>query len=289
VSQHLRRGWRFIKRIKSVFSEAGGMQHSGAIAYFGLLSILPVVILTCAILAHLAEQLPAADDGSNIIDKVLDEFATALPFLAGEVRQLIHSLAETRTSIGLLTAVLLLFGASAVFTAMERGVNAMLGTTRRRHFLLTKLILAGMVISIGAALFAWQVVKSVSSHLFSTAGLAIPMWILNTAFLHWLIAFTVVAVGYYLLLKFMAAEPFPRKHRWIGALVFAFLFHAARWGLQLYLDHIISFQQMYGAAGAFLGLIIWLYIAALVLLLSCTVVRCLTDIAEEKLALEPNT
>ena len=221
-----------------------------------------------------------------MVDKVLDEFSTALPLLDGEVRKLIHSLAETRTTIGLFTGVLLLFGASAVFTAMERGVNAMLGTSGQRHFLITKLILAGMVISLGASLFAWQIVKSIGEHMFSTAGLSIPLWLLDTAFAHWFISLTIVAIGYYLLLKFMAAERFPRKHRWAGALVFTVLFHAAHWGLQMYLNHIISFQQMYGAAGAFLGLIIWLYIAALVLLLSCAVVRCLAENSEPSIFIQ---
>ena len=166
--------WAFVKRTARSFNSAGGMQHAAAIAYFGLLSILPVVILTAAILAHLVDRLPMGADGTNVIDQVLDQFSTALPFLAGDVRSLIQSLAETRTSIGLITAVLLLFGASAVFTAMERGINAILGTAGKRHYLLTKLILAGVVVSIGATLFAWQVLKSLAENLFTTAAISLP-------------------------------------------------------------------------------------------------------------------
>ena len=276
----LRASVAFVVRVGRTFVASDGLLHAGTIAYFGLLSILPFALLAAAIIARLATGLPGAE-GKTAIDQVLDPLQNALPYLTGDVRELIRSLAGTRTSFSILSTVLLLLSATLVFNAIEHGVNAVLRSTERRHFMVTRVMVAGLVVASAAALFAWQLLRSLVASWFDRTGLQLPSWLVQGELIQLVFSLGVLAVGFYVLVKVMSVERYSRGDRWIGAGVFAGLFQLAHLGLETYLSHVVKLEKLYGTAGAFFGLILWLYVAAIVFLVSCSVIRAISEIRSE--------
>ena len=67
----------------------------------------------------------------------------------------------------------------------------------------------------------------------------------------------------------------------MGAIAFAGMFEVARALLGLYLHEIASYDRYYGAAGAFFGLSLWMYVVSILLLGSCTLIRLLEELDDE--------
>src|SRR5690606_13030422 len=125
-----------------------GIQHAATIAYFALLSMLPFTLLTALILARLTTTLAVELGEGPVIDRLLDPLGDVPPLMGRHLRHPVQSLAATQTSEPRATGVVLLFGAMSVFDAITAGVNRMLATRARRRYLLTKVILAGFVVTI---------------------------------------------------------------------------------------------------------------------------------------------
>jgi membrane protein len=185
---------------------------------------------------------------------------------------LVEDLAASQTSMTTVGFVSLLLAAGGAFSALERGINIMLGTQKRRHFIGTRLLLAGMMLATAMGLFLWRIVTSMAPKIVNSLGVDFPEWLLYNPLTELGIQLGVTAAGFYVLIRVLATEKFSRLARWTGALVFALLFHVSRVGLDYYLT-TTPLQQVYGTAMAFIGLILWLYVSSLLLLISSSVIH----------------
>ncbi len=267
------RPFRFCYRVVESFLDATGLQHAASIAFFALLSILPFTLLAVSVIAKLAAELPFASDGEPVVNQVLDPLRHAIPFVGGNLQELVVGLAQTERSLGIASIAVLVFAASAGFNAVSDGINAVLNTERRRAFWATRLILAGMVMLAATALFVWQVLIDLTGLWAETLNVSAPEWVRKAHLIQIGVKAIALGVGFYFMVKVMATERYPRGYRWIGAAVFVVFFELAQQGFSIYLNQLTDYARFYGAAGAFFGLALWLYVAAIILLSSCSVIR----------------
>ncbi len=277
MKAQLKTGWDFCKRLVLHFIHAGGLQHAGTISFFALLSILPFTIITVGIVANLVSISPQTAAEEPTVNHVLDPLQHAIPFLDETLHDLITSLQNTNTSLSIFSMLMLIFAASAVFNAITNGVNAMLATERQPHSLLTKLILAGIVITCAASIFLWQIGMHLIHKWSSLLGLRVPVWVAHIAPIELGVTILILGVGFYLLVKVTATERYPRPHRWIGTGAFVFAFLLVQKGLSFYLEHVVSYERYYGTAGTFFGLSLWLYLESIVFLGACVVIRVVAE------------
>lgn len=277
----LKLGWDFCYRVVDTFLEDGGLQHSATIAFFALLSILPFTLFAVSMLAGLAQGLPFGDTEYSPVDQVLDPLNQAVPFLGGGMRDLVEDLARKERSLGWLNLGALIFAASAGFNAVSEGINAMLATKSERHFLLTRLFVTVLMIGSVSVLFVAKVTLDLVGLWADALGLVAPQWLTGAEIFQLVVQVVGAGVGFYFLVKLMALSPYKRRYRWIGAGVFVVFFQLAQDGFGIYLEQLASYDRFYGTAGAFFGLALWLYVAAIVLLGSCMVIRIIADLRAE--------
>ena len=91
-------------------------------------------------------------------------------------------------------------------------------------------------------------------------------WLLEGA--RWLIALGVLLLALSLLYRFGPAR-IGSRGRWftVGAFVVVILWVAASAGLSYYLTNFASYNEVYGSIGAVIGLLLWLYVSAYLILL----------------------
>lgn len=174
----------------------------------------------------------------------------------------------TRTTIGLLFAILLaLYGAMRGATSIIGALNITYGEHEQRSFVKTTLL--SLAFTVGAVLVA--IVSSIAIGAMGMIGslidlpavagplVTIGLWI-GTA----IVASLVIAVVY-------RYGPDRNDARWtwltpgavfasVGALLATFLFG-------LYVSHFAGYNATYGALGAVVSMLMWLYVTAFVLLL----------------------
>jgi len=139
---------RFVARVYSTFMQNQGLLLAGAIAYYMLLSILPLLILlVLALSPFLAEEQLLAT-----LSRYLDLMA---PGLADPlVEQLAKFLGHREVTGGVLLATLL-FSSSLAFTVLEKSLATIFHhriKKHRRHWITSALIPYAYILVIGAGL-----------------------------------------------------------------------------------------------------------------------------------------
>ena len=280
--------WRFCWRLVTSFVDCGGLQHAGTISFFALLSILPFAIITVGLVANFVSLSPIEAGPTSPVQEVLNPLKDALPFMDGTLHDLVSELARTRMSLSIVSMLLLLYAASAVFTAISDGVNAMLRTERVRHYALTKLIVSGFVISIAAVIFVWQLARHFIERWAAVLDLDLPPWLHMAEAIELGAKLLVLGVGFYLLVKFTATERYGRRYRWVGAGIFVVVFELAQRGLAVWFGQVVSYERYYGAAAAFFGLSIWLYVLSILFLGACVLIRVQHEFVTGELSPDPD-
>ncbi len=276
-------GW--LHRALGIVKEAGvrwsddGCDRMGAsLAYYAIFSIFPLLLIAVTLLGFFLGADPANRE------KLLGSVANAL---SPESRTLIDGTLtsmqshETARGVGALVgAASLLFGASGVFTELDTSLNRIwrvkdAPTTGFRTTILRvikgKAMALLAVLAAGAVLLTSLLVSTALGALGGVAAHVVP----NA--LAWQGVEALVSLGLVTLLFASVFRALPRTAvAWSdvfgGALFSAFLFSVLKHLLAWYLSHIGSYAA-YGAVGAVLGLLTWIYLASLVVFFGAELTR----------------
>jgi membrane protein len=140
--------WDFAVRTLKAFKANQGLLLAGAVAYYALLSVVPLLILTVIALSHVIAQ-----------DELLATLGRYLEWLVpGQSMALINELANFlahRELMGWVLLVTMLFFSSLAFTVLENAMSVIFlhrVAIRRRHFMISALMPYAYILSLGLGL-----------------------------------------------------------------------------------------------------------------------------------------
>ncbi|MDP5360322.1 MAG: YihY/virulence factor BrkB family protein, partial [Paracoccaceae bacterium] len=162
--------------------------------------------------------------------------------------------------------VLALWSCRAGVGALIGGLNAIAGQRVRNTIWQMVVAFLLTIALVTLAIVALTVVVLVPIGLAFIPVATSTAWLLEA--LRWLIALGVLMIGLSLLYRFGPAR-IGSRGRWItvGAVTVVILWVAASAGLSYYLTNFASYNEVYGSIGAVIGLLLWLYVSAYLILL----------------------
>jgi membrane protein len=144
----------FARKVFKSFQANQGLLLAGAVAYYALLSVVPLMILTVIALSHVVEQR-----------ELLATIGRYLEWLTpGQSRAIVAELSNFvahRDVIGWLLLVTMLFFSSLAFTVLEKAMSVIFlhrFTVRRRHFLVSALLPYCYIFAVGFGLLVVTIV-----------------------------------------------------------------------------------------------------------------------------------
>ena len=237
--------------------------QAAALAFFFLLSIFPLLIFLASLLAYV--PIP------NLFDQILDILAVAVPRNAmGVVTGVLHDVLRTNSellSVGIAGAI---FAASSGFTAMINVLNLAYDVREGRPYWKKRVVAIGLTLltgmGAGIALVAIALGPQFGNWLASRVHVA---WAFAAVwpYVRWCViaVFTVLSVE---LIYFIAPNVKQKVLIQIPGATFAvFSWLAASWGLNWYLRTFAHYNKTFGALGAVVALMLWLYVSALAIIL----------------------
>src|SRR5580765_6541609 len=142
-----------MKAVASKFFADRGTHLAAMIAYFALLSFVPLLLLSLALLG-LADQ---ADEKSFFVRELQRDFpSTSLDSILSAIRQIQNN----ATALGLIGGAFLLWSSLSFFSVLESAFNIVYGRPNR-GFLHGKALATMMMVGSLVALFASLVVGSI--------------------------------------------------------------------------------------------------------------------------------
>jgi membrane protein len=269
--QLLRHPAAFALRTLSAFRANQGLLLAGAVAYYALLSIVPLLILIVIALSHMTDQAELLETLSRYLEWLVPGQSRAV------VAELANFLAH-RDLMGPVLLVTMLFFSSLAFTVLENAMSIIFHhrvAIRRRHFLVSALLpycyilllgvglllatlVAGVLQAIGAERLyffghSWSL-GGVSSVLLYLLGLAGEIFVLTSIYL-------VMPVGRLSL-----------RHALLGGVTATVLWEITRHILVWYFATLSQVNLVYGSLTTAIAVLLSLEIAATLLLLGAQVI-----------------
>ena len=261
----------FALQVLKAFRANQGLLLAGAVAYYALLSIVPLLILMVIALSQVIEQ-----------DVLLATLHRALEYVApGESRAVVAELKaflDHRAVIGWVLLITMLFFSSLGFKVLEKAITVIFRhrvQQRRRHFLVSLLLPFGYIVFISAVLFVGAIViadlVAMGAESFALLG---HRWSL-TGFSHLLI-YGVGLIGEILLISavyyFMPVGRLSVHHALVGGTTAALLWEIVRFALRWYFGTLSQVSVVYGSLTTAIVVLISLEVAAALLLLGAQVI-----------------
>jgi len=261
----------FALQTLKAFRANQGLLLAGAVAYYALLSIVPLLILIVIALSHVIDQ-----------EELLDTLGRYLGWLVpGQSKPIVEELAsflEHRDVMGWLLLVSLLFFSSLAFTVLENAMSVIFThrvAVRRRHFLVSALLPYCYILLLGAGLLAVTLVsgslqamgeESVEflGHTWGLGGLSgVLLYLLGVGGEIFVLTsvYLVMPVGRLLL-----------RHALIGGITAALLWEITRHVLLWYFGTLSQVAVVYGSLTTAIVVLLSLEIAAVLLLLGAQVI-----------------
>ena len=234
---------------------------AGAIAFYTLFSMFPLVLAIISIWGFLlgpeVEQVELAE-----------QIAEVIPISTEFIGQTMRGVASARTITGIASVLGLIWASSAAFGAIRKGINNAWGVTRTRPFLRERLIDLGLVAGAGVTMLLLLFLTPMTATVRQSLELVFPM--VEFEGLSRLISQVVspvVSFGTFLVLyRYMPNTRVRFKEVWLGALAASLAFDGAKWGFLWYINTFPVYNVVYGAVGAVMALLTWVYVSAIILL-----------------------
>ncbi|MEL6769037.1 MAG: YihY/virulence factor BrkB family protein [Pseudomonadota bacterium] len=261
-------GWRDWWAIaKGTGKELGENEVSliaAGVAFYAFLALFPLLAALVALYGFVSD--PATIEGH------LDAAASWAPpgavgILEGQIDSIMGAGRKTLGYASLVSVLLMLWTAKAGVSALARGLNIVFKVPEKRGFIsglaMSYMLTIALVLVALIALTAVVVLPGL------LAAFPVPaVTELAVRFGRWPIVFAAVIIGMGLLYRFGPAEPSPRfAYFSIGALIAIALWVGASAGFSYYVRNFANYNGTYGSLGAMVGLLMWFYLSAFIILL----------------------
>jgi membrane protein len=272
AAQHvLRHPWAFAWQAMKGFRANQGLLLAGAVAYYALLSIVPLLILTVIALSQLIDQRELLATLGRYLEWLIPGQSHAI------VGELAHFL-DRRDGIGWLLLGTMLFFSSLAFSVLENAMSVIFlhrVVERKRRFIFSVLIPYAYIFSLGAGLLlvtlvagSLQAVGKESVELFGRE------WSLNgvSGVLLYLLG---VAGEIFVLTSVYLVMPAGRlawRHALIGGVTAALLWEITRHVLVWYFVTLSQVTIVYGSLTTAIVVLLSLEVAATLLLFGAQVI-----------------
>ncbi len=265
------RAWSLFLGVVRGFRRNQGLLLSGAVAYYTLLSIIPMLILSLIVLSHLVSEEQLLQTVSLYLDMVTPGYAAAM-------MQQIQGFLVHRQVVGIVGFIVMLFFSSMAFMVLENAMSVIFFhrvRIQRRHFLVSAIIPYVYIFLLGLGILCVSFIAGALETL-ENRELLIFGWSLKLGGTPRIALYILGMVGEVLMLTSLyLVMPVGRitfRHALYGGIIATFLWEITRRVLVWYYSTLSLVNLIYGSFAATVVTLLSIEFAAVILLLGAQVI-----------------
>jgi membrane protein len=255
-----------VKQALIGFIDDKALKLSAALSYYTIFSLPPLLIIIISL--------------SGIFfgaDAVRGEIFGQIKGLVGsdaalQIQETLKNIKLSNSTVfaAIIGVIILLIGASGVFSEIQESLNLIWGITAKPKrglikFIYSRLMSFSMIGSVGFLLLVGLIINSLLEILNKRLAIHFPqdalllVYICNT-----LIVFIIIALLFTVIFKTLPDGKIALRDCIIGASFTAFLFMIGKFAIGFYLGRY-NIASIYGAAGSIIIILAWVYYSAIIL------------------------
>ena len=258
----MRRFWSLASKTASEWNRHDAPRLGAALAFYTVLSIAPLVVVTIAVAGMaFGDEAARGQIAYQIRDIVGGAGARVIQEILKSARH-----AESGILATIAGAFTLLVGASAVFRELRSSMNRIWDVPEATSFTLRGTIRAylgsfAMVLAVGFLLLVSLILTTAIEIFVNVVSTRLPEMPFAIQVFNFIVSFMVVTLLFALIYKFVPDTRVRWRNVWHGAIVTAILFTIGKSALALYIAKA-GVGSAYGAAGSIVALLVWVYYSA---------------------------
>lgn len=258
---------------KSIFSSLrdfykdDGIFLSAALAFFSILSIIPLSMFIVNILITFLKE-----------ETIIKFVYTKLMFLLPDIEiQMIKEIKKLLMIKGVSEISLILYGIFSIqlFTAIEFSLDKIFKVHKKRHYflslLLSSFIIFFIILAVGTSFALVYLLKLWNIHIISELNVIIRF------FIKYVITFALIFIIIGSLYKFLPNKKLKMSSILIGTFITTILIEIAKYIFTFYVSEVIKINVLYGSVSTFLALLMWLFYAWAVFLYGAEIINNLEN------------
>ncbi|SFB84358.1 membrane protein [Parapedobacter composti] len=253
------------------FSKDSAMKMSASLAYYTIFSIAPLLLIIIWVVGFIYGEVLAGEQDARA--EIFEEFAGMFgPETATQIQQIIQNISlSNKSGLGIAIGIgTLIIGSTTIFIEIQDSLNRIWGVRPKPKkgwlkMLLNRAISFSMVLGLGflliVSLMANGIIVALSSQInrfFPDISIYLMQWI-NIG-----LTFVVTTSLFGFVFTFLPDARMRFRDVIWGAVFTAALFMLGRYLIALYMQYSAP-ASAYGAAGAIIILLLWIYYSAAIL------------------------
>ena len=265
---------RFFRLLVSRFIEDQGLLQASSLTYTTLLSIVPLMTVSLAILSAFPVSERIADEIQSFI------FENFMPSSGDVLRSYFEDFSTKASRLSGVGFAFLIIVALMLMENIDHALNKIWRTSATRGAL-SKFLEYWAILTLGPILIGTSV--AATSYLVSMPIFTDAVGTINQGqFLLRLAPLITSAIGFTLIYSIIPNRHVPIRHALAGGLLAALLFELAKRGFAAYLTHFPTYEAIYGALAVIPIFLVWIYLSWMVTLLGAEFSCCLGIFQDEE-------
>jgi membrane protein len=268
------KAWLLIKQTAYGFFADEALTRGAAIAYYTMFSLAPLLIIVIAI-AGLAFGRDAAEGAivGQLSGLMGEQSAAVLQSMITSANNWAAGILAT--IIGVAT---LLLTATGTFAEIQSALNAIwkaAPSANLSEIVRTRLLSLGLVVTLGFLMLVSLVVSAALAALGSYLDYLMPGGQILVAIANFVLSLTIISALFAAIYKILPDKPISWRDVGVGAVATALLFVLGKSLIGFYIGSS-GVASSYGAAGALLIILLWVYYSAQVFLVGAEFTKAYT-------------
>lgn len=255
-----------VKRTAKEVMDDNVLDLAAETAYYFFFSLFPILLF-------IAPMLSLVGDKRRVIDVVMSRLQDTIPPEAlGVVQGVLRDVVFSKSAPGMMSvgALLALWAGSNIFSALMTALNVAYDVNETRPWWKRKLISFAAVIGAGIAFIVATTIFLAGEDIVNAVANALGIG--ATGRLVWNVLQFALAVAIVVALAWVTFLALPnvrqdKRQALVGAVVTTVLWILVTLAFRLYVQHFGSYNKTYGAIGAVIVLLTWMYLSMLTLLI----------------------
>lgn len=242
----------------------GDTNQAAAIALYGILSIIPLFILTLLVVGGLFSTHP------EIEQKLIEGIRQFIPSFSGELLSQFSHIEGKREVLGGVGIISLIWFSAMIFSAIETALNIIFRSKIYRNYFVSKLLAIAMI-PMGWAVGVASVAITYVAAILAKQPLLGEVGILYFPAIHgvlfrYLIPYLFMVLFFTIVYKAIPTAKVSLKSALIGSAIFSALMEIAKQFFTWYVANYTRYNVIFGSLEAVVILVIWLFYISLILL-----------------------
>ncbi len=256
--------WDVLADAVANFKQNGDVNQAAAIAFYAILSVLPLIILTIIVAGKIFGSHP------QIQEDLITAIRGVHPYFSGDLIKQLGGIEQKQHILGWAGIIGLVWLSAAIFSAMEKAMNAIFRSQRPRKYLAGKILAIAMIPTgwlVGAASIAITYIGTLlAGQSLLGAGAGSVGSALHGFLFRYVAPYLLTVLFFTVLYRIIPTARVSLGNALAGSAIFALLMEAAKNFFTWYISSHTRYNVIFGSLETLVILVLWVFYVAIILL-----------------------